>query len=238
MSTSTGQTVIDLNADLGEGAAQDEKLLALVTSANIACGAHAGDPESILRTLEMARARGVAVGAHPGFADRASFGRREMPATHDGVADMVRNQLTDLARLTRQAGVVLRFLKAHGALYNQAQRDRAVAAGVVEAGLPLGLPVLGMPGSEMQRLAHAASLRFIPEGFPDRRYTDDGRLVPRSEPGAVLDDPSQIRDHLLRLLETGIETVCVHGDRPDAVALAELVRSTLEKEGLKIGPFC
>jgi UPF0271 protein len=224
----TGRT-IDLNADLGEGFPWDEPILARVTSASVSCGAHAGDRETILLTLRAAKERGVVVGAHPGYPDRDGFGRREQAMPAADVAELVRSQVATLAARADDAGVALRFVKPHGALYNQAQREDAIASGIVTALETLGWPVLGQPGSRLEDLARRAGLRFIPEGFADRRYRPDGRLVPRSEPGAILDDPEEIEAQVLRLVDQGITTICIHGDDPRAVGLSDLVRSVLQR---------
>jgi 5-oxoprolinase (ATP-hydrolysing) subunit A len=238
MAVSEPGRAIDLNADLGEGCPWDEALLDRVTSASVCCGAHAGDPETIRRTLRRARARGVAVGAHPGFADRAGFGRREQEIAPEAVRRLILAQWDDLAALAAADGVILRFVKPHGALYNQAQRDDAIASGVVAAVAALGCPVLGQPGSRLEALARGAGLPFIAEGFADRRYRDDGRLVPRTEPGAVLDDPAEIEAQVLRLVAQGtVATICLHGDDPRSVELADLVRSILQGGGLSPRSF-
>lgn len=223
---------VDLNADLGEGFPNDARLLELVTSASICCGAHAGGPDLILATLSEAARRGVVVGAHPGFADREGFGRREQAITTRGARLLILEQTERLRELAKPSKVVVRFLKPHGALYNQAQRDPAVAEGVVSAALALGLPVLGQPLGELERAAQAAHLRFVPEGFPDRRYEPDGRLVPRSRPDAVLDDPDEIAEQVGRLVAAGLATLCVHGDDPNAVRNAEALRKILDRRGI------
>jgi UPF0271 protein len=230
---------IDLNADLGEGSAWDDELLRRVTSASVCCGAHAGDPATIRRTLGLARARGVAVGAHPGFADREGFGRRERAVSPDEVRQLILAQWDDLAALAAAEGVPLRFVKAHGALYNQAQRDDAIAAGVVSAVATLGRPVLGQPGGRLEAMARGAGLAFVAEGFADRRYRDDGRLVPRAEPGAILDDPRAIEAQVLLQVERGtVATICLHGDDPRSVGLADLVLATLRRAGVAVRSFC
>jgi 5-oxoprolinase (ATP-hydrolysing) subunit A len=220
---------IDLNADLGEGYPLDEPLLARVTSASICCGAHAGDHDTIAATLRAAVVRGVVVGAHPGYSDREGFGRREQTMSSAEVEHLICTQIDTLAAWASEAGASIRFVKPHGALYNQAQRDDAIAAGIVAAIVPLSLPILGQPRSRIESLAIRAGLRFIPEGFADRRYGADGRLVPRSEPGAILDNPQEIEEQVLRLIEEGIATLCIHGDDTRAVALADRVRAILQR---------
>jgi UPF0271 protein len=223
---------IDVNADLGEGFPNDERLLDLVTSASVSCGAHAGDRESILKTLHAARKRGVPVGAHPGYRDREGFGRRDQNLSTDHVVRLILDQFGELNELARQVGVPLRFIKPHGALYNQAQKERSVALGVVSAARSLKLPLLGQPGSECARAAREAGVRFVAEGFPDRRYQPDGRLVPRSRPDAVLEDPGEVEAQIVRLAGQGFETLCIHGDDPRAVRNAECVRDVLNRHGL------
>jgi UPF0271 protein len=228
---------VDLNADLGEGCPWDDPLLARVTSASVCCGAHAGDPGAIAATLRAASRLGVVVGAHPGYADRENFGRRERPIARGEAESLVREQVAALGAIAGPLGVAIRFLKPHGALYNQAQREPGVAAGVVAAASALGLPILGQPGGAVEAEARASGVRFVAEGFADRAYRPDGRLVPRGEPGAVLTDRGAIAAQVLRLVDRGFETLCLHGDRPEAVALADLVRESLDRAGLRVAPF-
>ncbi len=228
---------IDLNADLGEGCPWDEALLERVSSASVCCGAHAGGPEHIVATLRAARVRGVTVGAHPGFADREGFGRREQVMTAAAVERLVRDQVATLVVLAEPLGVPIRFLKPHGALYNQAQRDPEIARGVVVAAAALGLPILGQPGSAVESQARAVGVRFLAEGFADRRYGADGRLVPRSEPGAVLTEPAAIAEQVRRLVAAGIATLCLHGDHAGSVELADHVRACLDRAGVAVRPF-
>jgi UPF0271 protein len=230
---------IDLNADLGEGCPNDRVLLdGLVTSASISCGAHAGDRAAIRATLGHAREKGVAVGAHPGYADREHFGRRERTMTCDAVTAMILEQAKFLIELATEMGVVIQFLKPHGALYNQAQREDPIAHGVVDAAGALGLPLLGQPGTLLERLASGSGVRYIAEGFPDRRYRDDGSLVPRTEPDAILHDPVEMETHLLRLIARGrVATLCIHGDDARAVDNARLVRGILQGQGVAVRSF-
>ncbi len=229
---------IDLNADLGEGMPWDAELLALVTSANVSCGAHAGDPESIARTLAEARRRGVVVGAHPSWPDRSGFGRVERSATVEEVKDVVIEQVKSLQRLANPLGVTIRYIKPHGALYNQAMRDdpesSAVASGVVAAASLLGLTLMGQPRTNLESLAVAAGLRYLREAFPDRQYRDDGRLVPRSEPDALVERIEAVVEHALRLAGEGCDSLCVHGDSPEAAARAGAIRSALERAGIEV----
>jgi UPF0271 protein len=227
---------IDLNADLGEGCPWDEALLDRVTSASVSCGFHAGDRDTILVTLRAAKARGVDVGAHPGFADREHFGRREQAIGAAEAEALIMEQVESLSRLAAEVGIPLRFLKPHGALYNQAQRDPAVAAGVVAAAAKLRLPVFGQPNSCVAAECGRVGNLFLAEGFPDRRYLDDGRLAPRTEPNATLDDPADVLAQLGRLLrpDLGLATLCLHGDHPASVRLADLIREALARDSVVI----
>jgi 5-oxoprolinase (ATP-hydrolysing) subunit A len=230
---------IDLNADLGEGFPNDRALLELVTSASICCGVHAGSHDVIRRTLSEASARGVVVGAHPGYPDREGFGRRDQEMTSEQVRDLIADQLGVLDTLAAGMGVTVRFLKPHGALYNQAQRQSEIALGVIAsvAGV-LPRPLLGQPGSLLERMAGSHAVPYVPEGFPDRRYRADGSLVPRSQPDAVLHDPAEIEAQVLRLVNEGrVATLCIHGDDPGAVANAELVRRVLTRHGVSLRSF-
>ena len=223
---------IDLNADLGEGFPNDAPLLDLVTSTSVSCGAHAGNPETILATLDAARSRGVAVGAHPGYDDPDHFGRRDLALPADDVRRLVLLQFEALDRLAFSTGVSLRFVKPHGSLYNQAQREEEVARGVVAALREINLPLLGQPASLAERLAGESGVTFVPEGFPDRRYEPDGRLVPRSRPDAVLHDPREFEDQVVRLAWGGFRTLCIHGDDPRAVDNARRLVGVLGRNGL------
>lgn len=223
---------IDLNADLGEGYLNDARLLELVTSASVCCGAHAGDPETIRATLAAAAARGVVIGAHPGYPDREDFGRRERVIDSADVERLVFKQCVALAALAAEFNLTLRFLKPHGALYNQAQVEEGVARGVLAAARRLSLPVLGQPGGAIARLSKAGGTAFVAEGFPERRYQADGRLVPRSQPDAVLHDPEEIDAQVVRLMRQGLETLCIHGDDVRAPRKAENVRAVLSRNGV------
>ena len=223
---------IDLNADLGEGYPNDARLLALVTSASVCCGAHAGDRATILATLREAQAQGVAVGSHPGYPDRENFGRREQTMRPEAVTSLIVEQHRELARLAAECGLILRFVKPHGALYNQAQNEPRVAVGVLAAVEELGLPVLGQPGGLLAMMARKLGLRCVAEGFPDRRYEPDGRLVPRSRADAVLHDPAEVESQVVRLVGEGLETLCIHGDHPDAVRNAACVRDILQRHAI------
>ena len=248
---------IDLNADLGEGfgaykAGDDEGLLGVVTSANVACGFHAGDPLVMRRTVERAAERGVAVGAHPGYPDLLGFGRRDLAASGDEVAAYVVYQIGALQAFCAAAGTRLRYVKAHGALYNRAARDATVAQAIAR-GVRLADPslvLLGLAGSEMIAAAREAGIRAAAEAFVDRAYLPTGELVPRSQPGATLHDVAEVTARAVRMAREGTVTavdgtvmdvrpdsLCVHGDNPDALAIVRAVRERLEAEGITVAPF-
>jgi UPF0271 protein len=249
-------TVIDLNADLGEGFGRwrltdDEALLSAVTSANVACGFHAGDPATMRRVCELAAERGVRIGAQVSYRDLAGFGRRAMDVPPDELAAEVAYQIGALEVFARAAGSRVSYVKPHGALYNRAVRDREQAAAVV-AGVRLagGLPVLGLPGSQLLAAAARAGLAAVPEAFADRAYTAESTLVPRREPGAVVEDGDEVVARSLRLardgrvtaltgqsVEVGARSLCVHGDTPGAARLAARVRAALEEAGLRVEAF-
>ncbi|MGI9156236.1 MAG: LamB/YcsF family protein [Marmoricola sp.] len=225
---------IDVNADLGEGVTDDEGLLAVVTSANLACGYHAGD-EATMRAVCTAAARlGVVVGAQVSYDDREGFGRRSLDVAYDELRTQVADQVSTLTRIAVEAGTTVAYLKPHGALYNRIVDDeeqaRAVLAGSAD------LPVLGPPGSAVLRLAAAAGRRVVREGFPDRGYTPEGRLVPRDRPGALVEHVEDIAGNAVRLAAS-VDSVCVHGDSPGAVEAATRVRAALVEAGFEIGPF-
>jgi UPF0271 protein len=228
---------IDLNCDLGEGCPHDAELMPLITSANIACGFHAGDAPTALATLQLAARHGVHAGAHPGFPDRENFGRLDMSRTEEQVfADCV-YQIGALAALARTAGTVLHHVKPHGALYNQACRDDAFARPVVEAVDFFGLPLLGLPGSRLQ-VESAGRCPFVAEGFADRRYLPDGSLVPRSRPDAFIEDPEEaVQQALVLFRQRGVRTLCVHGDNPQALEFVRRLRDALTRQGISIRPF-
>ncbi len=223
---------IDLNADLGEGFPNDARILDLVTSASVSCGAHAGDRKTILATFSAAKTRAIPLGAHPGYPDRDHFGRVERSIEADEVTRLIVEQVGFLRALADEAGVTLQFVKPHGALYNQAQRDETIAGGVIAAVRALKLPVLGQPGSLLARLATEAKVRFITEGFPDRRYTAEGRLVPRNRPDALLRDPAEVHAQVIRFVAEGLATLCVHGDDPRAVENAQTIRAVLDRHAM------
>ena len=228
---------IDLNCDLGEGCANDAELMGLVTSANIACGFHAGDPATAHATLALAKCQGVRVGAHPSFPDREHFGRREMNRTEQQVFEDCVYQVGALVALGRTASVEVRYIKPHGALYNVACRDDAYARPVVAASHFFGVTLVGLPGSRLEA-ASAGNCPFVAEGFADRRYLPDGSLVPRSQPDAFVRDPAEaVRQAEWLLREKGVRTLCVHGDNPEAVAFVSALRDELTRRGVTIRAF-
>lgn len=235
---------IDLNCDLGEGGAFDEILMPWVTSANIACGGHAGDAATMRATVELAQRHGVAIGAHPGFADRGHFGRREISLSAAEIRQLVEEQVGAL-----QALASVRHVKPHGALYNLAARDdrvaRAVAEGVRSAGA--GLILIGLAGSALLRAGTDCGLQVAGEAFADRRYGPDGALVPRDQSGALIDDVDESVEQVLMLVRDGCvratsgallpvkaATICVHGDTPNAVELAGALRAALTLAGIGV----
>jgi 5-oxoprolinase (ATP-hydrolysing) subunit A len=248
---------IDLNADLGEGfgvwrLGDDDALLDVVSSANVACGFHAGDPLTMRRVCGRAAAAGVAVGAQVSYRDLAGFGRRFIDVEPAELAADVLYQLAALDGVARAAGTRVSYVKPHGALYNAAVAHEGQAQAVVDAVLAFDrrLPLLGLPGSALLRAAEAAGMRPVPEGFADRGYTPDGRLVPRREPGALVEDPAAVAERAVRMATDGVvtavdgsrllmpvESVCVHGDTPGAAQLARAVRAALTEAGVTVRPF-
>ncbi|GIE91733.1 LamB/YcsF family protein [Actinoplanes regularis] len=247
---------VDLNADLGEGfgawrLGDDEALLDVITSANVACGFHAGDPSTMHRVCRAAASRGVAIGAQVGYRDLAGFGRRRIDYEFGELRDDVLYQIGALEAFCRAAGERVRYVKPHGALYNTAAVDQGQAEAVVAAVLAYdpGLPVLCQPGSVLYERAVAAGLTATGEGFADRGYLPDGRLVPRSRPDALVHDPAAVVRRATRMavdgevvavdgsvVEVPIRSICVHGDTPGAVELARAVREGLAEQ-LTVSPF-
>jgi UPF0271 protein len=247
---------MDLNADLGESYGRwtlgdDERLVQHITSANVACGFHAGDFRVMEATVTACRHAGVAVGAQPGYPDLLGFGRRAMPFEPDEVESLVRYQIGALEAFCRSAGLELRHVKPHGALYNQAAADPALARAIARATARFSRDLLlfGLASSELMATAAAeAGIRFVPEAFADRRYLSDGSLQPRSEPGSVLSDPGAAAAQALAIatgaafetadgeaITLAAETICCHGDTPGAVDIAAAVRHALDESGLAVG---
>jgi UPF0271 protein len=244
---------IDLNADLGEGrrgtVAHDARMMPYITSANVACGFHAGDPGVMRDTVALAASHGVAVGAHPGFPDLEGFGRRELHVSPADVEDFVAYQVGALAAIAAAQGVRLQHIKPHGALFNMAARDPSLADAVARATAVIDrtLVLFGLPGSELISAGLRAGLRTAAEGFADRAYEPSGALVPRAENGAVITNPEVVASRAVRMVRDGeiesrngivipvrIDTLCVHGDTPAAAEIAAHVRSALEAAGVDV----
>ncbi|MHB9863137.1 LamB/YcsF family protein [Streptomyces sp. YIM S03343] len=250
-------TSIDLNADLGEGFGRwrltdDEQLLSVVTSANVACGFHAGDAATMRQVCELAAERGVRIGAQVSYRDLAGFGRRAMDVPPAELAAEVAYQIGALEVFARAAGTRVAYVKPHGALYNRVVHDEEQAGAVVGGVLlaDAALPVLGLPGSSLLELAAEAGLPTVTEAFADRAYTAAGTLVPRDRDGAVLSEPDTVVERSLRLARCGTvasgagedieiraRSLCLHGDTPGAVELARRVRDTLERSGVRVEAF-
>jgi UPF0271 protein len=239
----------DLNADLGEGMGADEALLGIVSSASVACGGHAGDDITMHVALRAAKARGVAVGAHPGFADRENFGRRRLALPPEELDAQVRGQVRQLVEIGEEEGVPVRYMKLHGALANMAAEEPAIAAVAFAAvvGLTDRLAILALDASAQVEVATAMGFAVVREAYADRAYQPNGLLVPRSEPGAVLHDAGAIAERAVRLARVGelvasdgtvfrsaARSLCIHGDNAEAIAIARRVRDALEAEGVEI----
>lgn len=244
MQDATRPSTVDLNADVGESfgrwrLGEDEALLPHLTSANVACGFHAGDPLTLRRTCALAVRHGVVIGAQVGYRDLAGFGRRFIDVPAEELAADVLYQLGALDAIARAAGGAVAYVKPHGALYHAVTEGEGQARAVVEAILAFGgLPVLGLPGSSLLAVAADAGLTAVTEGFADRAYRADGSLVPRSEPGAVLTDADEVAAQAVRLAGEGVvRSLCVHGDSPGASGLAAAVRSALAEAGHVVASF-
>jgi len=244
-------TTIDLNADLGEGMGSDEALLRVVSSASIACGGHAGGADTIRYILGLCQARGVRPGAHPGYADRKNFGRLRLVIPLETLLEQVRSQMVLIRAIAGELGIRLGYVKLHGALANETAEQLALAVGVFGSihAMDPRLPVLALDNSEQVRAANAVGVPVIAEAYADRAYTPQGLLVSRSQPGAVIEDADQMVERCVRLAKAGeivaidgtvfkssARSICLHGDTPGAVALAEAVRVALERAGVVIAP--
>ena len=240
---------LDLNADLGEGIGDDAAMLEIVTSASIACGGHAGDGATMREAVRAAKARGVVVGAHPGFADRENFGRQRLLLPPDELDASLRQQVRTLVEIAEEEGWPVRYVKLHGALANMAAEEPAVMALCLAAieGLVEDMAILAIDNSAQVETAEAMAYRTIPEAYADRAYQANGLLLPRQMPGAVLTDPAEIADRAVRLAEAGeivaadgsvirtqARSLCIHGDTPHALAIARAVRDGLASAGVEI----
>jgi 5-oxoprolinase (ATP-hydrolysing) subunit A len=244
---------VDLNCDLGEGFGRydlgdDAEMMRWITSANVACGFHAGDPDVMAQTVALAKAHGVALGAHPGYPDLQGFGRRAMTLSPQAIAHAVTYQLGALEAFARIAGTRLAHVKPHGALYNLAARDDGTANAIARAVADYdpSLILVGLGGSALVDAGITVGLRVANEGFPDRAYLPDGQLMPRDQAGALITDPEQVASNAVRLVREGfsggdqsfrIDTLCLHGDHHSAVDNARLVRGALEDAGVEIRPL-
>lgn len=227
---------IDLNADVGEGFADDERLLEIVTSVNVACGFHAGSAETMRRVCAEAAERNVAIGAHPSYRDQEGFGRRDLDVPIDVLRADVAEQVAMLVEIAEDELTEVTYVKPHGALYTRAIADREVARVIVEAVWEYGVAMLAWPGSELFEQALAAGLEAFAEGFADRGYAD-GRLVPRDQPGALLPAPEAAKQAVALARAGEVRSICVHGDTPGAAALAAEVRAALTGAGLTVRRF-
>jgi UPF0271 protein len=243
---------IDLNADVGEDCGDDAALIPLLTSANVCCGVHAGGPDTMRRTVDLCLRHGVRLGAHVSYSDREYFGRRELELPPAEISASITAQLQALSSIAAAAGAELRYLKAHGALYNRMARDPGVADSVIAAIYAFGpkLPLLTLPGSVAMQRAEAAGIVAVGEAFADRGYQDDGQLQPRGTPGALLDDVGEVTSRALAWVRGGMmqsvsgkafeleaRSLCVHGDTPGAVAMAAALRGVLVDAGVELKAF-
>ncbi|RUM19012.1 LamB/YcsF family protein [Rhizobium phaseoli] len=250
-------TAIDLNSDLGEsygawGMGDDAAMLAVISSANVACGFHAGDPRGILKTVRAATEKGVSIGAHVSYPDRVGFGRRDMDVAHDELIADVIYQIGALKGIAAAAGVTVGYVKPHGALYNRIAHDPKQGQAVIDGikAVDPSLVLMGLAGAPILEFARKSGLQVIAEAFADRAYTPDGQLVSRRDTGAVLHDPQVIAQRMLQLANEGTleaidgstiridaQSICVHGDSPGAVAIAREIRRAFEAAGITVRSF-
>lgn len=239
---------IDINCDMGENMGNDEDIMPYITSANIACGFHAGDEMSMHTTVRLAKKYGIAIGAHPSWKDREGFGRREMSLSSTDVEALMLYQIGALYAIAKAESVELHHVKPHGALYNQAAQDPVLASAIARAVKRFSpdLTLVGLAGSELIKAGAEAGLRVAEEGFPDRNYNLDGTLVSRKEANAIIESPEEVTVHAVKLARRGIEfggehvrvdTLCLHGDHPQAAQNAKMVREALEAAGIEILPL-
>ena len=244
--------VVDLNCDMGEGCGNDSELLEYVTSANIACGFHAGDKDTMRRTAEIAMEKDVAIGAHPSFPDRENFGRTKMNLSTEEVFDIVTNQVNAMQKICVDLGGSMHHVKPHGALYNMAADDAELANAISRAvkAVDPELIMYGLSGSYLITQAQKLGLKTASEVFADRTYTADGRLTPRSQTNALIADTDDATKQVVQMISTGTvtaatsetvpimaETVCIHGDGPHAVEFAKALRTRLDQDGIEVRPF-
>ena len=253
------QKYIDLNSDLGEGfgpwrMGDDASIMNIVTSANIACGGHAGDNSTMYSTVRAAKLASVTVGAHPGFEDRQGFGRRRLPLSTQEIIQLVAAQVGSLKGIAALHNVEVSYIKPHGALGNWAAEDESVSSAIVDAAVAvLGdqAAILAISGTTLERIASNQGVKVYSEIFADRGYTPTGHLVPRGQNGAIIHDPSQACERLLEFLRTGLmptvegdpielnsDSICIHGDGPNALEMAGQIRTSLNENGVEIRPFC
>lgn len=231
---------IDLNCDLGEGMDNDEAIMPYITSANIACGFHAGDEQIMRETVRLAKRFGVNVGAHPSWNDRGNFGRKEMDASPAEAEKLVIEQIKILALIAKEEGAELTHVKPHGALYNQSARDGQLANAIARAvkTSSVDLILVGLANSRSLEAGWELGIRVAAEGFPDRGYNSDGSLMSRSLPGALIESPEEVAKHAIELVKTGkMDTLCLHGDHPNAAANAKMLREVLKKNGIEVRGF-
>jgi 5-oxoprolinase (ATP-hydrolysing) subunit A len=231
---------IDLNCDLGEGVGNDEAIMPFITSANIACGFHAGNENTMQETIRLAKKYNVNIGAHPSWEDRENFGRKEMGLSPNETEKIVFYQIKLLANICKEENAILTHVKPHGALYNQAARDDKLARAIAQAikSVSKDLILVGLAGSRSIEAGIKMGLRVAREGFPDRRYKLDGSLMSRNLVGAVIESPNEVANHALQLIQNGnMDTLCLHGDNVNAAENAKLLRSVLEKNSVEVLGF-
>lgn len=231
---------IDLNCDLGEGMNNDETIMPHITSANIACGFHAGDEQTMREILRLAKRFGVNVGAHPSWKDRENFGRKEIDVSPEEAEKLVFEQIQILAAIAKEEGVTLTHVKPHGALYNQSAKDVELAGAIARAvkTFSVDLILVGLAGSRSIEAGREIGVRVAAEGFPDRGYNADGSLMSRLLPGALIESPEEVARHAIELVKRGrMDTLCLHGDHPNAAENVKMLREVLEKNGIEVRAF-
>ncbi len=232
---------IDLNCDLGEDIGNDEAIMLYITSANIACGFHAGDEQTMRETLRLAKRFGVNAGAHPSWNDRENFGRKEMNILPEDAEKLVFEQIQILAAIAKEERVTLTHVKPHGALYNQSAKDIELATAIARAvkTSSVDLILVGLAGSRSVEAGREMGVRVAAEGFPDRGYNADGSLMSRLLPGAIIESPEEVARHAIELVKMGrMDTLCLHGDHPNAGENAKRLREDLEKNGVEVRGLC